>query len=368
MGRDIALFEDMTIDAVSVIDADDCVEITIRDKVGQHGTYKWDTHFHSSRQLFEILHSKQSVLDVLFGKTAEITLHVDYWTLYECRDRALDDTRAQSDPFYANNTTDHTHTYYHENRYPLASPEMPLSAAELSELRSILQRFPYLHVEFACTAVSEWNSDLIRAWIGVIRTFPTISDLDTSWSDKYGFPVTEFLDNVAKYGKPARILRLRGSDNHFYAGHYDSYGRYITVADCGLDEGGWRKLVDHFDDVHTCGPLIHYMAFSSYCVRDSAACANDFAYAAQYFPNIRRLQLNLSIGCCVTDPLSRVKVFEIPGMKQLRELSICVDKASGLNRGDILEIRVGPCPRLVSTDCETYIKDVTVRIAQKVNP
>lgn len=361
MGRDIELFEDMTITAVSVINADDCVEITIRDKLGQRGEYEWNTHFHSTRQLFEILHSKQSVLDVLFGKTDEITLHVDYWTLYECRDRTLDDTRARPDPFYTVGKTDHMRAHYHERMYPTASPESPLTDSELCELRSLLQRFPYLHVEFSCTAVFKWDSDLIGAWIGVIRTFPTISDIDTSWSDKYGFSVTEFLDNAAKYWKPARILRLRGSDNHFYAGQYHSYGRYITVADCGLDEGGWRELVDHFDDVHTCGPLIRFMSFSSYRVHDSAACAKDFAYGARYFPNVRKLYLDMSIGRCepATDG---VKVFEMPGMLQLRKLVICVNKATGLNRGDTLEIRIGPCPRLVSADCETYIKDVTVRI------
>ena len=57
-------------------------------------------------------------------------------------------------------------------------------------------------------------------------------------------------------------------------------------------------------------------------------------------------------------------MFEIPGMRQLRELSICLNHAGDVNRGDTLEIRIGPCPRLVNTNCYSIVEGVNVRIVE----
>lgn len=359
MPCDIKLTEDFTAEDVAAIHADDTVSIKIGKKVCDH--------FHSTRQLFEILKSKQSALDVLLRNVPDVTLYVDYWTLYECRDVALDDKRTREMVLprsqlniYEMSNDDHKRAYFHKTP-PI--PETPLSDIDRAEMRNILQRFPNLYVEFSCTTVCEWDSELIGAWIGVIRTFGNISDLDTLWSDKYGYAVTEFLDDVAFYWgvKPNRIIRLNGSDNNFNAGYYNPDARYIAVADCGFSEGGWRELVDYFEDVDTCGPLIHSMAISGYTVRDSAACAEDFAYAVKYFPNVRNLRLDLSIESCTTDP-DGVKVFEIPGLPELRKLSIMLNEVVGIKSGETLEIRIGLCPRIKYKSCYSYNEDINVRI------
>lgn len=340
MPRDITLYEDMTKDDVAAINADDRVKIKMRHK-----------HSHSTRQLFRILKSKQSELNALFHKVKDLTFRVDYWNLYDCRDKTLDDKRTREMMMHASelnvvvSNTDSSHERDHES----VTCKSRLKRCELTELRTILQRFPYLHVEFSCTIVGAWDSKLIGAWIGVIRTFMNISDLDTTDADKYGHMVAEFLENIAYYWgvKPTNIIRLRGVDNNFDAGYYNSDAGFIAEADDGLFDGcGWKDLVDHFDYEETCGPFIRVMAFPKYDIQDSTACANDFEYAARYFPNLRKLSMNLSFDSCTTDTTTGVKVFEIPGMQQLRNLEMTLHKAGGVNPGDTLEIRVGPCPRL----------------------
>jgi hypothetical protein len=75
---------------------------------------------------------------------------------------------------------------------------------------------------------------------------------------------------------------------------------------------------------------------------------------------VRILRLDLNIESCTTEA-NGVKVFEIPGMPQLRDLILTLNEAGGVNPGDTLEIRIGQCPRLKEKYCDSNVKGVNVR-------
>jgi hypothetical protein len=286
---------------------------------------------------------------------------VDYWSLVECRDTSLDDTREFSDVYPSDHyrisgfiVSDKDGQFEYNHSWKPEAISEPLSADEKAELRKWILKFPHLSVKFSCTCVNDWGTRLCAEWVGVVSTFPNMTELDHSECDKYGYMITEFLEDMYQYYgvRPARILRMAGSDDNWHAGYIDDDAHFATGADMGY-EGSWSELVRN-SDYDKYGYILHYMAVNFHVMSphdfDGLAC----------FPNLRRICMDFSDIKLDTMRIleNGVYVLDIPAHQEVRDLTIRVYDAS-LGPGSRLEIHTS-CPRIRNTYLESWLTNISV--------
>jgi hypothetical protein len=331
------------------LDPTDCVVVTLGD------------HVHAPRKLYETLKVHGKSLD--YNRLPDLTLCVDYWTLVECRNTSFDDTREFSNVYPANDSrigflkiSDEDGSRDHMHEHNPEMPTEPLTEEEKVELRELILKFPHLNVQFSCTCVDDWGTQRCAEWVGVLRTFTNISELDHSYSDKYGLMISEFLQDMYKYYGvcPSRILRLCGSDDNWDDGFVDDEARFATGADMGF-KGSWNELIDHHDDYKKYGHILHKMAVYGF----SVCSQHDFDGLA-YFPNLRYITMNIDDikeeALCVRD--DGAYVLEIPTLHEVRDLSIHINGAS-LEAGSRLEIHT-VCPRLRDVILNSSVSNISI--------
>lgn len=305
-----------------------------------------------SDQLLAILEHPDTRLEELLAGAVDIK--ISYWILFDIRDTALDPDTTNI-PFKRDPATD----------FRREEPLSTLDAAEKVRLRTLLQRFPTLIADFTYSGVYSYGPSLKAAYVGVLRSFPNIGELNYG-CDKYGWSVKEHIwDCYRLWGaKSARLLYLIGFDDNCDIGYWDPEHNFLQECQNGNMFGGspdissWDELAQYMG-----ADWVQVARHMDIFIPDVVACIGTPAFLGmRQFTALDNVSLTIGLALKKEHMIPHASgeqywVLDIPPMPRMRSFCLLVDSIQ-TDADPILIFRFGECP---------VLKEVVIHLREKSN-
>lgn len=301
-----------------------------------------ETIITSTEHLLSLLEHPRTQWDALCESECTLTLQLSYWILFDVRDQSLD---GESSGVH----------FSVENDYMRNLPITTLDTSQICRLRSLLLKPTNLVVEFTETGVHTYGPYLKACYVGVIRTFPNISELNYSWCDKYGWPVMEHIWDCYERWKArtARCITLCGSDDNCGIGTCSEKHNYFQQGDGDLldPELGmycWDDLLEQISE--PCRIGVKFM--SLWHLEIKAGIGTPALAGMSQFPNLRDVHMGASIELSETDCIlheptgEQYWIVDIPAMPNMVSFELEIHEWHTDCKEPILLFRFGASPRL----------------------
>ena len=327
-----------------------------KDTINQHDhiIIKTNNHSMSASQLYSTLNHPLSNFKELLEYNKNIRLYVCYWTLYDIRYKELDGDLENNDNIIMCTESNLGPDGDCTRRQPVNS----LTVNETKDLLKLLQNVPELHVFIDTTNVYYWGYLLKSQYIGVLRSFSNITDIDHSRSDKYGWPILELTQYIYHIWniKTNNIVRYHGSDDNI-EGIIPEYDiNYYHTGDLGFTKTNFSDLIKYINEPYRNLTESLYLHGFEIEAKPGTPSLKDMIH----FHNLKSVRIEAEVKLYRKDSFididekkyAKYWVIDIPPMKWISEfeltLDISLEDNQDLNKLYLVHIRFGDTPNLHS--------------------
>ena len=329
--------------------------------------------------LYTILKHPSSKFEELLQYNQNIRLYVSYWTLYDIRNKELDGNLNDNDNIIICNENNLGPDKC-SRRDQLGNS---LTETETNELFIIIQTIKELHVFVDKTNVRDWSYLLKSRYVGVIRSFLNITDIDHCFFDKYGWCILELTESIYNIWnvKTHNIVRYHGSDDGVDGNiTIDTYNYYHT-GDLGFTNSSCSDIIESLKE--SLNDLYINVTESLYmrCFEIEATPCTPALKDIINFPNLRNVRIDAKVKLYAKDAFIDINnpkyikywIIDIPGSDLIKSFKLTLDISLEDNQDPtqlyLVKVQFGKTPNLHNIyNCfYSSMKDISDNIHVYVN-